>query len=131
MLVFGEDYIAPVLTIPVQLLREAFLLLVLPALWQFFRQTRTPDPVAWMFLGFLVLFFAAPALAFLKARLGRTVVTASRDGILIEERGVWRVIRSTNLTASEILDVDYSTVDSSMAAWRRAKRAAGPRKRSA
>lgn len=96
------------------------ILLVLPALWQFFRQTRTPDPVAWTFLGFLVLFFAAPALAFLKARLGRTVVTASRDGILIEERGVWRVIRSTNLTASEILDVDYSTVDSSMAAWRRA-----------
>ncbi len=64
-------------------------------LFRFFRQTRTPDPVGWAFIGFVMLFFGVlPAMTalngYLRSRRGRTIVTVSSRGIDIRERGAWR-----------------------------------------
>jgi len=107
------------------LLPLAIPLVALAPLARFFRQTQTPDPVAWVFLGFLVTFFgllpATSALnAFLRARRGATIVFASPLGIRIQERGVWRTTTVASLDASDILDVDYGTRESATASARRA-----------
>ena len=57
-------------------------LIFAPPLAAFFRSTHTPDPVAWTFLGFLILFFgilpATSALnAYLRSRRGGTIVFVS------------------------------------------------------
>ncbi len=62
-------------------------LLFSSSLLQFFRQTRTPEPIGWAFLGFLVIGFgvipAGMALGgFLRSRWGHTRVSASSDGIV-------------------------------------------------
>ena len=95
------------------LIPVAIPLVVVGPLARFFRQSQTPEPVAWIFLGFLILMFGIlPASAaingFLRSRLGRTIVTLSTEGIRIEERGVWRTNTIASLSAFEILDVDYS-----------------------
>ena len=90
---------------------------------RFFRDSHTPDPVAWIFLGFMTLAFgilpASTAVkAFLKSRLGRTTITASTTGIRIEERRAWKTRTVAALAADDIMDVDYSTSDSMYASAR-------------
>jgi hypothetical protein len=85
-----------------------------PAFARFFEQSRTPDPVSWIFLGFLTLFFGVLPMGtmlngFLRSRRGATVVVLSRSGVRISERGAWSTRTVASLDASEILDVDYST----------------------
>ena len=84
---------------------------------QFFRQTRTPEPVGWAFLGFLVVGFgvipASMALGgFLRSRWGHTSVTVTDEGIDIRERGAWKTRTIAKIPAAEILDLDYSTKQS-------------------
>jgi hypothetical protein len=84
---------------------------------RFFRQTRTPDPVAWAFLGFIILFFGVlPAITalngYLRARRGGTIVTVSPAGIGIQERGAWKTGRMNSMAAADILDIDFSTTHS-------------------
>jgi hypothetical protein len=83
---------------------------------QFFRLTRTPDPVAWAFLGFIILFFGVlPAMTalngYLRARRGGTIITVSPSGIGIQERGAWKTSRMNSVAAADILDIDFSTSD--------------------
>jgi hypothetical protein len=90
-----------------------------PQLLRFFRQTHTPEVVQTAILGFAVFLFVVIPLVgiFNAARLasrGRTLVTASPEGIVIEERGAWRA-RSTRLPAGEILGVDYGTAEDAFA----------------
>jgi hypothetical protein len=78
---------------------------------RFFRQTKTPDVVSLVFLGFLVVAFGVlPAYsalgAFLKSRRGRTIVTASPAGVRIEERRIWTTRTRATLSAADILDID-------------------------
>lgn len=96
-----------------------------PPLATFFRQSRTPDPVAWAFLGFLTLFFGIlPTItiagAFLRSRRGATIIEASRRGLHIQERGAWTTRTIALLDAADILDIDYGSHESSMASARRA-----------
>ncbi|MCX5733688.1 MAG: hypothetical protein NTW68_05120 [candidate division NC10 bacterium] len=94
-----------------------------PELLRFFRQTHTPEAVQTAILGFTVFFFVVIPLVgiFNAARLasrGRTLVTASPEGIVIEERGAWRA-RSTRLPAVEILGLDYGTAEDAFASAQR------------
>jgi hypothetical protein len=86
-----------------------------PQLLRFFRQTHTPEAVQTATLGFAVfLFVVIPLVGIINAaRLasrGRTLVTASPEGIVIEERGAWRA-SSNRLPAAEILGLDYGTAE--------------------
>jgi hypothetical protein len=92
----------------------AIVVILMEPLARFFRETRTPDLVAWTFLGFAAVVFgllpAAMAVnAFVRSRVGRTIVTVSTEGVGILERGAWRTKTIASLPASEILDVDYGT----------------------
>ncbi|RPI57285.1 MAG: hypothetical protein EHM55_02345 [Acidobacteria bacterium] len=92
--------------------------------FRFFRQSNTPDLVSWIFLGFLIVAFGVmPALtglsAWLRARFGRTTITASTAGIRIEERHVWKTRLLSSLTAEEVIDVDYSTAEAILMSVRR------------
>jgi len=86
-------------------------------LLRFFRQTRTPDPVGWAFIGFILLFFGfLPAMTalngYLRSRRGRTIIAVSPRGIDIRERGAWKTGPVNSLPAAEILDIDFSTTES-------------------
>jgi len=90
-------------------------------LW-FFRHTKTPDAVQFAFFGFAALFFLGiPLLGVIKSVVlavrGRTVVTASAEGIAIEERA-WRA-QTTRIPAAEILGLDYGTAQAAFATARR------------
>ena len=96
-----------------------------PSLARFFRQSSTPDPLAWVFLGFLALFFVVlPAMSivnwFVRSRRGGTIVEVSSQGLRIRERGAWRTRTVASHDASDILDVDFSSRESSAATARRA-----------
>jgi hypothetical protein len=100
-------------------------LIFAPPLAVFFRSTHTPDPVAWTFLGFLILFFgilpATSALnAYVRSRRGGTIVFVSPQGIRIQDRGAWRTTTVASLEAADIVDVDYSTRESAAASARQA-----------
>jgi hypothetical protein len=91
----------------------------------FFRESQTPLPVAWVFLGMLIVAFAiVPALLFvssyLRARRGATIVTVSAERLELATRGAWRTTTVASLAAADILDVDYSTKSSFAASARRA-----------
>ena len=93
--------------------------LLVEPFFRFFRQSQTPDVVAWIFLGFLVIAFgvlpAHTALnAFLKSRRGRTTITVSTAGVRIEERRVWKTRTLALLAADDIMDVDYATPKSAI-----------------
>ena len=99
--------------------------LVAPALAAFFRQTRTPQGIGWVFIGFLVLFCGIlPVVRFvntgLRSRRGRTIVVASPRGIRIQERGAWRTRTIASFDGSDIVDLDYSTRESTSSSARRA-----------
>lgn len=107
----------------VALIPVGIALMFISPLSRFFRQTRTPEPVGLIFLGFIILFFAVlPAITalngYLRVRRGRTFVSVSRRGIDIRERGAWRTGPVNSLPAAEILDVDFSTSQSATAAAR-------------
>ncbi len=100
-------------------------LAVWPGLLDFFRQTHTPMVVGWAFIGFVTFCFGVlPVMAavngFLRARRGRTIVHITRRGVHVEEQGAWRVRTLATLAAADILDVDYSTRESTVAAAKRA-----------
>jgi hypothetical protein len=100
-------------------------LFAVPWLWDFFRQTRTPDAVGIAFLAMLTLFFGVlPGIAvvngILRSRHGHTEVRVSRDGITVRTRDAWRMNTVATLDAGEILDVDYGTRETGIACTRRA-----------
>jgi hypothetical protein len=101
------------------------LALVAPPLSGFFRQTRTPDPVGWAFLGFMTLVLGViPALSVLnalrRAAHGETIVVVSPRSLRILERGAWRTRTVATVDGADILDVDFSVRESALAAARRA-----------
>ncbi len=107
------------------LIPTAILFLFVPSLATFFKETNTPDPVGWAFLGFLTLFFGILPIttiggSFLRSRRGATIVEASGQGLRITERGAWRTRTIAHFDADDILDVDYSSRESSSASAKRA-----------
>jgi len=100
-------------------------LVIGPPVATFFRQSQTPAPVAWAFLGFLTLFFGIIpttmiVTAFLRSRRGATIIEVSKHELRLHERGAWTTKTVASLDASEILDVDYSSRESSVASAKRA-----------
>jgi hypothetical protein len=94
-----------------------------PDVLRFFDQTRTPAFVQMAFLGVAVFFFCVlPFLGVLnrirRATRGGTLISASPEGLTIEERGAWRS-RVTRVPVGDILGLDYGTADSSLGAARR------------
>ena len=91
----------------------------------------TPRPLAlieWIFValllaGFGVLPTASVVGRWLRSRVGRTIVTISTQELRVQERGIFRTRTVTSLSASEILDVDYSTKESMMTSARRSAEA--------
>jgi hypothetical protein len=95
---------------------------VASGLLPFFRRTHTPEPVQYVFLGFLVFMLGVmPMLSFLSALLrslrSHTRIIASREGLMIENRGAL-FTRRTRIPAGDILGVDYSTAGGMLAAAR-------------
>jgi hypothetical protein len=106
---------------------SCFLLLVAaPSMWRSLTRSE------FGFVGLIALLlgilpFAAISLGFGAIR-NRTVVTGSPAGIVIEREGTWRA-QTTTISADDILDVDYSTVDGMLESARRSAglpQAAGP-----
>jgi hypothetical protein len=98
-------------------------IILVPWLMDFFRHTNTPGPVGWVFVGFVSLFFGViPALAVFngsrRSRRGGTIVRISSEGIEMHQRGAWRTRATASIKTSDILDVDFSTRESSSAAAR-------------
>ena len=92
--------------------------------WLGFFGPRPLRPGEWIFFGVLFLGFAVlPAAGFitrwLRSRVGRTIVTVSGEGLRVEERRLMRTHTIAAFSASEILDVDYSTKESALASARR------------
>jgi hypothetical protein len=84
-----------------------------PDVLDFFRETRTPPFVQYVFVGFALLFFVVPALLGVLSRLrraarGGTFVELTPDRLAIEERGAWRS-SNTVIPTAEILDVVAAT----------------------
>jgi hypothetical protein len=91
-----------------------------PQLLAFFQRTKTPEPVQRMFLGFLVFMFGVLPLLSLAFRILRglrshTRIVASREGLVIENRGAIFTHRK-DLPAKDILGLDYSTSGGLLAA---------------
>jgi hypothetical protein len=90
----------------------------------FFSTTRALTPGEWIFFGVLFLGFGMlPATSFvsgwLRSRVGRTIVTVSTEELRVEQRGIARTRTVAAFSASEILDVDFSTKESALASARR------------
>ncbi len=96
---------------------------VAPELLRFFRQTHTPETVQIVIFGVAVLFLVLVPLrgvinsAVLAAR-GRTVVTATAAGIVIDEHDAWRA-KSMRIPGADILGLDYGTADARLHSARR------------
>jgi hypothetical protein len=56
----------------------------------------------------------------LRSRRGRTEILASREGVTVRRRGAWRTRTVATLDADAILDVDYGTRETGLAAAREA-----------
>jgi len=88
----------------------------------FFRQTHTPDGIIWVFGGFFTLAFGLPTLsalnAFIRSRRGATIVQASRDSLRVDQRGAWMTTTVAAVEGRDILDLDYTTTSSRVAAAR-------------
>jgi hypothetical protein len=93
--------------------------------WLGFLSTPRPlAPIEWIFVGLLFAGFGVLPMAsvvgrWLRSRVGRTIVTISTQELRVQERGIFRTRTVTALSASEILDVDYSTKESMMTSARR------------
>ena len=100
-------------------------IVVVPWMMNFFIRTKTPEAVGWVFLGFITVFFGLlPAITVFnglrRSRRGGTIVHVSSLGIEIQERGAWRTRRTASIESGDILDIDFSTRESSAAAARMA-----------
>ena len=97
--------------------------------WLGFLSTPRPlAPIEWIFFGLLVAGFGVlPAASvvsrWVRVRVGRTIVTVSAQELRVQERGIFRTRTVTTLSASEILDIDYSTKESMMTSARRSAEA--------
>jgi hypothetical protein len=105
------------------LLPIVVLVVLVSWLTDFFRQTRTPDPIGWAFIGWLTFLFGfLPTMilfnGYRRSRRGGTIVHVSPGGIDIKERGAWKTRSTAVHEASDILDVDFSTRESAAAAQR-------------
>ena len=114
-----------VLVLATTLIPIAIVLTIGPPLSTFFRESNTPDVVGWAFLGFLALFFGFLPLttivgAFVRSRRGATIVEVSKRRLRILERGAWKTRTIMSADAADILDVDYSSRESSLATAKRA-----------
>lgn len=91
-----------------------FLIYFGPSVLEFFEKTHTPAFVQYFFIGFAVLFFLVPNVISLiytlwgSKRKG-TFLRANKMEVILEVRSGWSTKR-TKITASEIVDLDYSTV---------------------
>ena len=86
-------------------------------LLRFFRQTRTPEPVGLMFIGFILLFFGVlPAMTALNGYLRVAARPHDRHRVAARHRysGARRLEDGSGelAAASEILDIDFSTSES-------------------
>lgn len=128
-----------IITIPRRMSRTAgatagmvaglMLLIVAPLLWRLMSPVDSHSGPRMIFFAFLICFFGilplvASATAFGLIR-NQVVVTASPDGLIVERQGTGRV-GSETIPASEILDVDYSTMPGILEAQRAAQRASQP-----
>jgi hypothetical protein len=94
----------------------------------FFSTPRPLAPIEWvfgglLFAGFGVLPSASVVGRWIRSRVGRAIVTVSAQELRVEERGIFRTRTITALSASDILDVDYSTKESVMTSARRSTEA--------
>jgi hypothetical protein len=101
------------------LLPLAIPLVVVGPLSRFFRQTNAPNPIEWIFLGLLIVGFgilpATSALSvWLRSRFGATIVTVSSEGLVLENRGVWRTKAGEAIASGDIVDLDFSTRESTI-----------------
>jgi hypothetical protein len=90
-------------------------LILTPALWRFFTRAETPTALAWPFLALAVFGFGVLPLAgainlTLRARRGKTVVTASPSGLVIERQGALDRVTKTNLRAVPHVGVEVPQV---------------------
>ena len=86
-----------------------------PGLLEFFHRTRTPETVQIVFFVVATLILVVFPLmgvinAVALAKRGGSLVTASPEGIVIEERSAWRA-KTTRIPAADILGLDYGTAD--------------------
>lgn len=72
-----------------------------------------------LFFGFGLLPAVSASARWLRSRVGRTIITVSTEELRVQERGIFRTRTVAALSASEILDVDYSTKESMMTSARR------------
>ena len=94
----------------------------------FFSTPRPLAPIEWIFGGLLFAGFGIlPAASvigrWLRSRIGRSIVTVSTEELRVEERGILRTRTVAAFSASEILDVDYSTKESMVISARRSAEA--------
>ncbi len=87
-----------------------------PSVLGFFEQTNTPRFVQNAMIGFFFIFIVFPIIVSLLYRLagaGRngTLMSVSREAILIEERSGWST-KTTLIPRTDIMDIDYSTASS-------------------
>jgi hypothetical protein len=104
------------------------LLIVAPVLWRLISRSDSHSGSRLIFFAFLILFFGilplfASAAAFGLVR-NQVVVTASPAGLIIERQGLSRVSSET-IPASDILDIDYNTMQGLLEA-QRASQGASP-----
>ena len=95
------------------------LFIVVPGLMRFFTRTHTPHYVQFGFLLFLTLIFVVPTIfasvnLMVGSRRKRLTVTATPEGLTIEQRTAWRT-RSKFVSGADLLDIDCSTVDGTLA----------------
>ena len=84
---------------------------------RFFEQTGTPTLLGWTFVAALTLMFGIlpgqlALNTLLRSRRGSTKLQVSQAGIEVLERGAWRTKRKARFKASEIIDIDHSTRES-------------------
>ena len=114
-----------VLVLATTLIPIAIVLTIAPPLATFFRESNTPNVVGWAFLGFLALLFGFLPLttivgAFVRSRRGATIVEVSKQRLRVRERGAWKTRTIISADAADVLDVDYSSRESSLASATRA-----------
>jgi len=97
--------------------------------WLGFLSTPRPlAPIEWIFIallfaGFGVLPAASVVSRWFRSRVGRTIVTVSPQELRVQERGIFRSRTTATLSASDILDIDYSTKESMLISARRSAEA--------
>jgi hypothetical protein len=76
-----------------------------------------------LFFGFALLPAVSAIARWVRSRVGRTIVTVSTEELRVQERGIFRTRTVAALSASEILDVDFSTKESMLTSARRSAEA--------